>query len=62
MANQNESNRKKVTIHFKIAIHRGLHERRNITASFTEQLKFQEKMTVKTRLLLQFVNSCPNSL
>ena len=37
---QNQEN-----IDLENAIYRMLHERRNITASFGEQLKFQEKMT-----------------
>ena len=44
-------NTKQDAIHFEIATYRVLHERRNKTPSFAEQLKFQEKLTYFTYAL-----------
>ena len=43
VANQNKKNKNQDTIHFEIAIYAVLHKRNNITASFAEQVKFQDK-------------------
>ena len=45
MANQNKERLNQDILHFGNAIYRVLHERRNITPSFEEELKFQEEFT-----------------
>ena len=42
----NEKNLNQDTIHFKTPTYRELHERSNKTASFAEDLKFQEQVTL----------------
>ena len=45
-----QNNQNPGTLYFETAIYRVLHERRNHTASFTEHLKLQEKLTLADAL------------
>ena len=45
-----QNNQNPGTLYFETAIYRVLHERRNHTASFTERLKLQEKLTLADAL------------